>query len=36
MRILTGMRVIQEWFSYYFKSPMTAPRLYPEHDLFIQ
>jgi len=27
---------IQEWMSFYFKSPMTAPGLYPEHDLFIQ
>ena len=27
---------IQEWLSFYFKSPMTAPDLYPEHDLFIQ
>ena len=27
---------IQEWLSLYFKSPMTAPGLYPEHDLFIQ
>jgi len=27
---------IQEWLSFYFKSPMTAPGLYPEHDLFIQ
>ncbi|HTA24981.1 MAG TPA: inositol-3-phosphate synthase [Terriglobales bacterium] len=27
---------IQEWISFYFKSPMTAPGLYPEHDLFIQ
>jgi len=27
---------IQEWLSFYFKSPMTAPELYPEHDLFIQ
>jgi myo-inositol-1-phosphate synthase len=27
---------IQEWLSFYFKSPMTAPSLYPEHDLFIQ
>jgi myo-inositol-1-phosphate synthase len=26
----------QEWLSFYFKSPMTAPNLYPEHDLFIQ
>ena len=32
----TGMRGIQEWLSFYFKSPMTAPGLYPEHDLFIQ
>jgi myo-inositol-1-phosphate synthase len=30
------MRGIQEWLSFYFKSPMTAPKLYPEHDLFIQ
>jgi myo-inositol-1-phosphate synthase len=27
---------IQEWLSFYFKSPMTAPGLHPEHDLFIQ
>jgi myo-inositol-1-phosphate synthase len=27
---------IQEWLSFYFKSPMTLPELYPEHDLFIQ
>jgi len=27
---------IQEWLSFYFKSPMCAPGLYPEHDLFIQ
>ena len=27
---------IQEWLSFYFKSPMTVPGLYPEHDLFIQ
>jgi len=26
----------QEWLSFYFKSPMTAPGLDPEHDLFIQ
>jgi myo-inositol-1-phosphate synthase len=32
----TGMRGIQEWLSFYFKSPMCAPELYPEHDLFIQ
>jgi myo-inositol-1-phosphate synthase len=27
---------IQEWLSFYFKSPMAAPELKPEHDLFIQ
>ena len=32
----TGMRGIQEWLSFYFKSPMCAPEIYPEHDLFIQ
>lgn len=32
----TGMRGIQEWLSFYFKAPMTAPQLYPEHDIFIQ
>ncbi len=31
-----GMKGIQEWLSFYFKSPMCAPKLYPEHDLFIQ
>ncbi|MGM0483911.1 MAG: inositol-3-phosphate synthase [Candidatus Krumholzibacteriota bacterium] len=31
-----GFRGIQEWLSFYFKSPMYAPGLYPEHDLFIQ
>src|SRR5262249_234411 len=31
-----GMKGIQEWPSFYFKSPMTAEGLYPEHDLFIQ
>ena len=31
-----GMSGIQEWLSFYFKSPMTSPDLYPEHDLFIQ
>jgi len=30
------MRGTQEWLSFYFKSPMTAPGLYPEHDLTIQ
>ncbi len=32
----TGMKGVQEWLSFYFKSPMTAPTLYPEHDIFIQ
>ncbi len=32
----SGMHGIQEWLSFYFKSPMSAPGLYPEHDLFIQ
>jgi myo-inositol-1-phosphate synthase len=32
----TGMDGIQEWLSFYFKSPMHAKDLYPEHDLFIQ
>ncbi len=27
---------VQEWLSFYFKSPIHAPDLYPEHDLFIQ
>jgi myo-inositol-1-phosphate synthase len=27
---------IQEWLSFYFKSPQTPPGLYPEHDIFIQ
>ena len=31
-----GMGGIQEWLSFYFKSPQTAPGLYPEHDIFIQ
>jgi len=31
-----GMSGIQEWLSFYWKSPMTQPGLYPEHDLFIQ
>src|SRR3569623_436022 len=31
-----NMSGIQEWLSFYWKSPMTAPGLYPEHDLFIQ
>ncbi len=32
----SGMKGIQEWLSFYFKAPMTAPGLYPEHDIFIQ
>ena len=31
-----GMRGIQEWLSFYFKAPMHAPEVYPEHDVFIQ
>jgi len=31
-----GMSGIQEWLSFYFKSPQTAPGLYAEHDIFIQ
>jgi myo-inositol-1-phosphate synthase len=31
-----GMRGVQEWLSFFFKAPMTAPGLYPEHDIFIQ
>jgi myo-inositol-1-phosphate synthase len=31
-----GMRGVQEWLSFYFKSPQTAEGLYPEHDVFIQ
>jgi myo-inositol-1-phosphate synthase len=32
----SGMSGIQEWLSFYFKSPQAAPGLYPEHDIFIQ
>jgi len=32
----TRMKGGQEWLSFYFKSPQTAPGLYPEHDVFIQ
>jgi myo-inositol-1-phosphate synthase len=32
----SNMKGIQEWLSFYWKSPMTAPGLYPEHDIFIQ
>jgi myo-inositol-1-phosphate synthase len=31
-----GMKGIQEWLSFYFKSPQHAPSVYPEHDVFIQ
>jgi myo-inositol-1-phosphate synthase len=31
-----GMYGIQEWLSFYYKAPMTAPGVYPEHDIFIQ
>jgi myo-inositol-1-phosphate synthase len=31
-----GMGGVQEWLSFYFKSPQTIPGLYPEHDIFIQ
>jgi myo-inositol-1-phosphate synthase len=31
-----GMHGVQEWLSFYFKSPQTVPGLYPEHDIFIQ
>jgi myo-inositol-1-phosphate synthase len=36
LAVRAGMRGVQEWLSFYFKSPMTAPGLYPEHDIFIQ
>ena len=32
----SGMSGIQEWLSFYFKSPQAAAGLYPEHDIFIQ
>ena len=32
----SGWHGVQEWLSFYFKSPQAAPELYPEHDLFIQ
>ncbi|MCB0308834.1 MAG: inositol-3-phosphate synthase [Bdellovibrionales bacterium] len=31
-----GFSGIQEWLSFYYKSPMAAPGLKPEHDLFVQ
>ena len=30
------MKGVQEWLSFYFKAPQTPPKLYPEHDIFIQ
>jgi myo-inositol-1-phosphate synthase len=36
LSLRAGMSGIQEWLSFYFKSPQCAPNLYPEHDLFIQ
>ena len=36
MAARAGLSGIQEWLSFYFKSPMHARGLYPEHDLFIQ
>ena len=32
----SGFHGTQEWLSFYWKSPMSAPGVYPEHDLFIQ
>jgi myo-inositol-1-phosphate synthase len=32
----SGLKGIQEWLSFYYKSPMAASGLQPEHDLFIQ
>ncbi len=31
-----GLSGVQEWLSFFYKSPMTAPGLYPENDLFVQ
>ena len=36
MAARSGLSGIQEWLSFYFKSPQHAKGLYPEHDLFIQ
>ena len=36
LALRSGMHGIQEWLSFYFKSPIHARGLYPEHDLFIQ
>jgi myo-inositol-1-phosphate synthase len=31
-----GLKGVQEWLSFYFKSPQQAPSAHPEHDLFVQ
>jgi myo-inositol-1-phosphate synthase len=36
LALRAGLGGIQEWLSFYYKSPQVAPGLYPEHDLFIQ
>src|ERR1700751_813860 len=36
LALRSDMGGIQEWLSFFFKSPMTPPNLFPEHDLFIQ
>jgi myo-inositol-1-phosphate synthase len=36
LALRAGLGGIQEWLSFYYKSPQTPPGLYPEHDLFIQ
>jgi myo-inositol-1-phosphate synthase len=36
LALRAGMSGVQEWLSFYWKSPMTPEGLYPEHDLFIQ
>ena len=32
----SNMFGVQEWLSFYFKSPMTRPNVGPEHDIFVQ
>jgi myo-inositol-1-phosphate synthase len=31
-----GMSGVQNWLSFYFKSPMVPPQLYPERDIFLR
>lgn len=31
-----GLKGVQEWLSFFYKSPMCRPDLTPEHDLFVQ